>query len=184
MNKVVKITVDILLIIICVVGAYFLSNWMFDTIKVSGPSMEGTVHNEDLVVLFKQGNYRYGDIVVFNTHIQSSDGEQHYIKRIIALPGDTVEIKKDGSAYFIFVNDVKLEEEYLGSSIRARSVDVHEKITVPEGKFYFCGDNRSNSSDSRGGFLGNIDDILGRVILKHTAESFFDELQVVKRVKA
>ena len=112
MSKIAKIIIDVLLVIVCVVGAFFLSNWLFQTIPVEGSSMEDTIQDGDSVILFKQGNYRAGDVVVFNTHIQTGNGESHYIKRIIGLPGDTVEIKKDGAAYFIFVNDVKLDETY------------------------------------------------------------------------
>ncbi|MBQ8177886.1 MAG: signal peptidase I [Clostridia bacterium] len=185
MSKPVKIIIDILLVIVCVVGAYFFSNWMFDTIPVSGPSMETTIHDQDNVILFKQGKYKRGDIVVFNTHIESSSGEVYYIKRIIGLPGDTVEIKKDGAGYFIFVNGEKQEENYLGSMLRARESDAHGPIVVPEGKFYFCGDNRQNSSDSRASFLGEMDAILGRVILKYDADDgFLDELEIVKRANA
>ena len=82
MSKVAKIIVDILLVIVCVVGAYFLSNWLFTTIPVSGTSMTETIQDGDNVILYKQGNYRYGDIVVFNTHVQTESGESHYIKRI------------------------------------------------------------------------------------------------------
>ena len=185
MSKIVKIIIDILLVVVCVVGAYFLSNWMFATIPVSGPSMEQTIHDLDNVILFKQGNYKRGDIVVFNTHIQSETGEAYYIKRIIGLPGDTVEIKKDGAGYFIFVNGEKQEENYLGSQLRARESDAHGPIVIPDGQFYFCGDNRQNSSDSRTAFLGEIDSILGRVILKYDADDgFLNDLEVVKRVKA
>ena len=56
---------------------------------------------------------------------------------------------------------------------------------MPEGKFYFCGDNRLNSLDSRGGMLGDMDSILGRVILKYDADAgLLKDLSVVKRVGA
>lgn len=185
MSKAVKIIIDILLVIICVVGAYFLSNWLFTTIPVAGTSMIETIQDGDNVILYKQGKYRYGDIVVFNTHVQTETGETHYIKRIIAFEGDTVEIKKDGAGYFVYVNDVKLDEEYLGGQIRARESDAHAKLVVPEGCFYFLGDNRLNSLDSRSGIMGELDSILGRVILKYNGEEgFLSDLTTVKRVKA
>ncbi len=176
---------SVLLVIACVIGAYFLSNALFMTIPVSGTSMVETVQDGDNVILFKPGKYRRGDVVVFNTHVQTEKGESHYIKRIIALPGDTVEIKKEGAGYFIFVNDVQIDESYLGGNVRARESDVHEKRVVPDGCFYFCGDNRVNSLDSRSGMWGKMDSILGRVILKYDADAgFLSDLTVVKRVKA
>ncbi len=183
MSKSVKIIIDVLILIVCVVGAYFLSNFLFTTIPVEGSSMETTIHDHDDVILYKQGNYKRGDIVVFNTKITNSAGKDtYYIKRIIALPGDTVEIKKNGNGYFIFVNDVQLEESYLEGRVKARESDVHAKITVGEGEFYFCGDNRLDSSDSRTSFLGKLDNILGRVILKYDADAgFLKDLEVVKR---
>ncbi len=185
MSKSVKIIIDVLILIVCIVGAYFLANFLFATIPVEGSSMEPTVQDADNVILFKQGNYKRGDIVVFNTHIKTNRGESHYIKRIIALPGDTVEVKKAGNGYFIFVNDVQLDEPYLAGHIKAREGDVHAKKTLGEGEFYFCGDNRLNSLDSRSGMVGKLDDILGRVVLKYDADDgYLNDLTIVKRAKA
>lgn len=185
MKNTLKVIGDIILILICIVGAYFLSNWLFATINVDGTSMEQTLHDGDAMILYKQGQYKVGDIVVFNTHIKGTNGDRHYVKRIIALEGDTVEIKADETgAYYIYVNDVKLEEEYLSEGIvNARELDAHGKITVPPGKFYYCGDNRLNSADSRSSQqFGSYEDIVGRVIFKYNPEEgVLKDLEPVKR---
>ena len=159
---------------ICFVG-YVPTSSMEPTLK-TGSYIIGTRVFDDL---------QKGDIVVFNTHIKGTNGDRHYVKRIIALEGDTVEIKADETgAYYIYVNDVKLEEEYLSEGIvNAREVDAHGKITVPPGKFYYCGDNRLNSADSRSSQqFGSYEDIVGRVIFKYNPEEgVLKDLEPVKR---
>jgi signal peptidase I len=95
-----------------------------------------------------------GDIVVFRPPGASSDP---YIKRIVALPGETVEIH-DGAVY---INGQRLEENYVSSVTNWRGGD-QASIQVPEGEFFMLGDNRENSSDSR--TFGTVpkDDIIGK----------------------
>ena len=158
MSKVAKIIVDILLVIVCVVGAYFLSNWLFTTIPVSGTSMTETIQDGDNVILYKQGNYRYGDIVVFNTHVQTESGESHYIKRIIALPGDTVEIKN--GRLIINEAEVKLYGQPLDEG------ENMEKTVILQDQYFVIGDNPSSSVDSRSPEFGTVSrsDVMGKVI--------------------
>jgi signal peptidase I len=82
-----------------------------------------------------------GDIVVFRPPGGNSDP---YIKRIIGLPGETVEIR-DGS---VFINGQRLDENYVSSSTNWRGGE-NASIVVPEDEFFMLGDNRENSSDSR-----------------------------------
>jgi signal peptidase I len=82
-----------------------------------------------------------GDIVVFRPPGGNSDP---YIKRIVGLPGETVEIR-EGS---VFINGQRLGENYVGSSTNWRGGD-NSAIVVPENEFFMLGDNRENSSDSR-----------------------------------
>lgn len=183
-SKAGKIIFNILILIACVVLAYFLSNWLFTTVPIEGPSMEPTIHDGDTVLLYKQGKYERGDVVIFNTHKLDPDGkERYYVKRIIALEGDTVEIKADtDGVYRIFVNGEAVDEPYLGEDIPgARPADAAEAIVVPEGQFYFCGDNRLNSEDSRSGMLCNIDDIVGRVIARYVQDNGIGDISLIKR---
>jgi signal peptidase I len=97
---------------------------------------------------------RRGDIVVFTPPGSSSDP---YIKRIIGLPGETVDIR-DGT---VWVDGVALEENYVSSSTTWRGGN-QSAIIVPEDEFFVLGDNRENSSDSRSFGTVPKDDIIGK----------------------
>ena len=87
-----------------------------------------------------------------------------YIKRIIGLPGETVEIDSDG---VIYINGKELTE-YYGREIIADPGIARDKITLGADEYFVMGDNRNNSTDSRSSIVGNIHkkDILGRAWLR------------------
>jgi signal peptidase I len=89
-----------------------------------------------------------GDIVVFDPPVDSS---KPYIKRVIGLPGETVEIR-DGS---VFIDGVRLEEDYVEDGITDCGQRECDAVTIPEGHIFVMGDNRRNSSDSR--FFGPVE---------------------------
>jgi signal peptidase I len=89
-----------------------------------------------------------GDIIVFDPPVPSS---KPYIKRVIGLPGETVEIR-DGS---VFIDGVRLEEDYIDEGITDCGQQECKTVTVPEGHIYVMGDNRRHSSDSR--FFGTVE---------------------------
>ncbi|MDH6278067.1 signal peptidase I [Aurantimicrobium minutum] len=102
--------------------------------------------------------------------LASPDSNDHLIKRVIGLPGDTVECcSADGK---IIVNGVPISEPYItvpAGETRASAIDFN--VTVPEGSLFVMGDNRYNSKDSRyntdkpgGGFVG-IDNVVGRAFV-------------------
>lgn len=153
-------------IIIAFIIALTFRTYVFARADVDGPSMQNTLHTKDVVFAEKISllthNYKKGQIVIFNSH--DSDNNS-YVKRIIALEGDTVEID-NGSVY---VNGKPVDEPYLSKGIITAGgsfLKEGEKYTVPSNHIFVMGDNRINSTDSRE--IGAIDykDIEGHVILR------------------
>jgi signal peptidase I len=115
--------------------------FLFENYRVVGRSMEPNLENDQYLVVNKLG-YRLhepqrGDIVVFRD--PRSDGRK-LIKRVIGLPGETVEIRSGQ----VFINGQLLDEPYIASQGRY----TQQSTSVPEDEFFVLGDNRNNSSDS------------------------------------
>jgi signal peptidase I len=116
--------------------------------EVVGNSMYPTYKNGEYLmankITYKITDPDRGDVIIF----KYSD-TQDFIKRVIGLPGDEIMLK-DGN---IYVNGTQLDEEdYLDSTIYTNGADFlkeGESITVPDGQYFVCGDNRPHSSDSR-----------------------------------
>jgi signal peptidase I len=135
------------------------------TFTAEGPSMEPTIHAEQKLnvstTYYKEHPVERGDIIVFN-----ATKERMYIKRVIALPGETVRVDGDN----IYINGKLIEEPYLSGAVetahaqnRTWNVRNYTEKTVPEGSYFVLGDNRSNSADSRDiGFI-KIENIVGIV---------------------
>ena len=144
--------------------------------EVVGNSMHPTYKNGEMLmankVLYKIKEPTRGDVIIF----KYSD-TQDFIKRIIGLPGETVMLK-DGKLYID--GNLLDESKYLNSSIYTNGGDYlkeGETITVPQGRYFVCGDNRPHSSDSR--MFGPIDgkDIKGKAWIVYFP---FDQFRLVK----
>ena len=101
----------------------------------------------------------------------------YYIKRIIGLPGETVQIMDDGS---IYINGEKLEENYGMEVIKPETIGrAAEPIELGDDEYFVMGDNRNNSSDSRTDMVGNIkrENIIGKAWLRIWPVSDFGILQ-------
>ncbi len=135
-------------IVIAVVLALFIDNVIIINATVPSGSMEKTIMTGDRVLGLRFSYWfsdpKRGDIVVFKYPIDDALGENtKFIKRIIGLPGETVEIKK-GSVY---INGEKLTEDYINGTWTVENDGY--TFEVPEGEYLMMGDNRNNSSDSR-----------------------------------
>ncbi|RAL26183.1 signal peptidase I [Thermoflavimicrobium daqui] len=128
---------------------------VFEPSVVLGPSMEKTMVTGDLVMvnklIYKIRDPKHGEIIVFHT-----DKQKDFIKRVIALPGETVEAKNNT----VLVNGKAIDEPYLKNT---QTLDF-TPVTVPPKHVFVLGDNRTNSTDSRNKDVGpvSIDKIVGR----------------------
>ena len=136
--------------------AFLLRTYIFSFYRVQGPSMQPTLYTGELLFVNKIG-YRVGDIERFDVVVcHYPGGDEYYVKRVIALPGDTVRIDK-GTVY---VNDEALSEEYVVNHDTSSMAEV----TVAEDSYMVFGDNRVDSMDSRSiGAIGR-DAIVGRAV--------------------
>lgn len=120
--------------------------------QVAGSSMEPNFHDGQIVEIEEVPvtELRRGEVIYF-----TADGKRDYLKRLIGLPDETIEIR----AGKVYINDKALDEPYVQ---RSDTMDVRA-ITLKSGEYYVLGDNRPNSSDSRA--MGPISgvSILGRV---------------------
>ncbi len=159
-------------IVIAVILALFVRTWVVQAFKIPTGSMENNLLIGDhlLVNKFVFGptassidrallpirNIRRGDVVVFK---YPDEPERDFIKRVIGLPGETVELK----AKKVYIDGQPLDEPYVHFLLPASeaqeitSFDVRERygpVKVPDGQYFVMGDNRDNSQDSRyWGFL-------------------------------
>ncbi len=134
-----------------VIGAIFAILYLFvaQFHKVSGLSMYPTMHDGDYLITekisYRFGEPKKGQIVVLKN---PRDNSQDFIKRIIAVPGDTVRVANDQ----VFVNGTQLNETYLPSNTPTHSgAFLTEGTEVKAGlnQYFVFGDNRNHSSDSR-----------------------------------
>ena len=123
-------------------------------IVVSGPSMENTLIEGDLILVWSLGyTPRQGDIVVLT---QESYQEDSIVKRVIATEGQRVDINYDSGV--VLVDGKALEEDYTKEAMHMPSYgEGINHVTVPEGCIFVMGDNRNQSADSRFPSIGIVD---------------------------
>ncbi|WP_188454567.1 signal peptidase I [Virgibacillus oceani] len=143
-------------IFIAILLAFFLRTFVFATSIVEGDSMYPTLEDGERVIFNKFvyliGEPERGDIIIIQRPIKN------YVKRVIALPGETVEMKN----HQLFINGEKYTETFI-SNEAINNTGNFGPVKVKEGKYFVMGDNRAISRDSRNG-LGfiNEEDIIGR----------------------
>jgi signal peptidase I len=125
---------------------YLVNLFIGSVFVVSGESMEPNFHDKEYLLVNKIGytisTPKRGDVVVFKF---PGELDQKYIKRVVGLPGDTIEIKNNG----VYVNNQKLLESYIPVTTQTAPLVNQTKWTVKDKEYFVMGDNRENSNDSR-----------------------------------
>ena len=150
-----------------ILATFLIVNFVGQRTRVSGPSMESTLQDGDNLIVDKI-SYRFKDperfdIIVFPYQYAE---DTFYIKRIIGMPGETVQII-DGAVY---INDVLLDEDVYGKEVidSTKYGIAEEPIVLGEDEYFVLGDNRNHSSDSRDPSVGVLtrEQLIGRAWIR------------------
>lgn len=157
-----KLGKQCLLMIFIVVAALILNRYVISRVTVDGTSMEPVLYDGDRMWVNKL-SYRFHeperyDIIVFRYRYRDA---RYYMKRIIGLPGETIQIT-DGSVY---VNGELLDEAY-GIEPIEKARRAEDPVVLGDGEYFVLGDNRNHSTDSRDTDVANVtkDQIVGKVM--------------------
>lgn len=161
-----KELLELVLYVACVAAlAFFLYHFVGQQVEVDGHSMMDTLNHGEHLILEKV-SYRFGkpkrfDIIVFRPYADQRD--TYYIKRIIGLPGETVQIAGPD----IYINGELLEEEFGREEIWDPGM-AEGGILLGDDEYFVLGDNRNSSIDSRDERVGNVkrDSIIGRAWIR------------------
>lgn len=154
---------EILYTALLAIVLFFVLNSMIQNFRINGTSMVPNLQNGQYVLVNKTSYWfghdpQRGDIIVLRAPEPGAPVHLDRIKRIIGLPGDTVEVKQNGT---VSINGISVNEPY----ITPKTGGTTGTWTVPEGEYFVLGDNRNVSYDSRGwGFLPR-EDIVGKAWL-------------------
>ena len=171
-GKVTDWVTTVVIIAFCIGIAYFLASFVTTYVAhqttIEGESMEPTLTDGDSVIIQRLSYYfadpkRY-DVVVFPVSYDDGTAKKtYYIKRVIGLPGETVQII-DGSVY---INNEKLDDDVYGAAAINEAGIAENPLVLGENQYFVMGDNRNMSTDSRNSYVGlvNKNDIIGEAWL-------------------
>lgn len=147
---------------------YFLIDSVVARVRVENISMEPTLQPGEFILVnrlaYRLGEVHRGDIVIF--HYPANPNED-YIKRIIGIPGDTVEVRGGR----VYVNDQEVSEDYI-----AQAPFYTGKWIVPEASLFVLGDNRNSSSDSHAWGFVPYKNLVGRALVVYWP---FDQAKIL-----
>lgn len=138
--------------VVCLLA--YVAVWYFgQRVSTVGDSMSPVLKNGDIVfvnrIVYNATTPKRGDVIVFRP--KGNENSHYYIKRIIGLPGETVEILENR----IYINGERLEEDYETTDIDNLGI-VDGELKLANDEYFVLGDNRENSEDSRNADVGNV----------------------------
>ncbi len=155
-----EFTKDFIKIAVLVIIVFAIYMWVIGMQQVVGSSMNNTLNNGDMVLLYKAG-YKIGDVERFDVISFYYDETKYLIKRVIGLPGEHVAYKDNK----LYINGEYIEEN---RDFITEDFDLNELgyDVIPDDMYFVLGDNRENSLDSREIGLVKKEDIIGEAIVR------------------
>lgn len=140
------------IVVVCLFA--FVAVWYFgQRVSTVGDSMSPVLRNGDVVlvnrIVYNATTPKRGDVIVFKP--KGNENDHYYIKRIVGLPGETIEIIENR----VYIDGERLEEDYETTNIDDVGV-VDEKLKLAGDEYFVLGDNREQSEDSRDADVGNV----------------------------
>lgn len=178
-----KILIEVFLWVVQIAAviflAYFIIYYALEKTNVIGISMEGTLYNDEPIIIDKF-SYRISDPKRFDVIVFKQGGNEHSyynIKRVIGLPGETVQLLGG----YILINGLVIEDIVNAEPMMNYGL-AEELITLEENEYFVLGDNRNNSEDSRFASIGNIrrEEIIGKAFLRLSPFNFINKLNLKK----
>ncbi len=155
-KKILRSTIYTLVIVAAI--SVLVATLLLPVLQIYGTSMNPNLYEGEIVVSIKASSFKTGDIVAFYYN------NRVLVKRIIALPGDTVVIAENGDVY---VNNELVDEPYLTEKSYG-TTDLEYPYTVPQNSYFVLGDHRESSVDSRSSLVGCVEreEIIGKIIFR------------------
>lgn len=142
-------------LVVVAAAAILVANLWLPILQVTGTSMSPTLQEGQVLIASKGHDFKTGDVIAFYYN------NKILVKRVIAMPGDWVNISDDGTVY---VNDIAIDEPYLKEKALG-DCNIELPYQVPESKIFVMGDNRSVSLDSRNTAIGCVSEeqVVGKI---------------------
>ena len=165
----------VVVIVTAIIIATLLRTFVVQQFYIAGPSMETTLFGDDRVLVnklaYRFGDPSRGDVIVFDRITVNGDAVQHddLIKRVIGLPGETIEVRECA----IYIDGTRLDEPWLPAEMNDESLDPPVRcgtadmspVAIGSNQVFLVGDNRPMSFDSRMFGPVNLDVIVGKAMV-------------------